>query len=423
MFVNTQERIQTMNIDGNAIVGQSGGPTAAINASLSGVIRGAAELHAAGAIKRLYGMRYGVEGLLSGRITDLTGLFGDERSLSLLEQTPASALGSCRMKLPEPDATNEIYLTLLEVLRAHDIRFFFYIGGNDSMDTVDKLTQFSALVGYELRVIGVPKTIDNDLCETDHTPGFGSAAKFIANTTAEILCDSAVYDLPAVTVLEIMGRDTGWLTCAAGIADASGGRGPDLIYLPERIFSGEAFLSDIRRCFSDHKSVVVAVSEGIHTADGTLIGEAKTQGSVDAFGHKSLSGAAKQVAALAQSALGCKARGIELNTLQRCASHLASQTDIAEAVACGKAAVRLAAAGETGCTVIIRRTGENPYTVTYDKAEVRKIANRVKYVPDAFIGKDGCSITEACRRYLLPLIAGESSTPLINGVVQHFIIK
>jgi len=308
----------------------------------------------------------------------------------------------------------------LDVFRELDIRYFFYIGGNDSMDTAYKLDTYAKRVGYDMRVIGVPKTIDNDLCLTDHTPGFGSAAKYIATTVSEIIADCAVYDLRAVTVVEIMGRDTGWLTSASALCSASGNDTPDAIYFPERVFSTEQLFADIEKAFQKHPNVVIAVSEGIRFADGTFVGENKGGGQADGFGHVVLSGAARTVAAYVKEHFGCKTRGIELNTVQRCASHIASLTDITEAVEVGKAAVRYATEGASGCTVVFKRESNRPYKISIETADVSLIANKVKYLPDDYINEEGNGITDKCREYLLSLIAGEVFPKYENGVVKHF---
>jgi len=309
-------------LKGNAVVGQSGGPTAAINATLAGVIKGAIE-DKTGAIETLYGMRNGVQGLLEEDLVDLSEMFStdgalNEEKFALLKQTPAAALGSCRKKLPKVGEGDEVYEKLLAIFKKYDIRYFFYIGGNDSMDTVAKLSEYTKNHDYEMRIIGVPKTIDNDLFGTDHCPGFGSAAKFIATSLMEMYQDAHVYDNGRITIVEIMGRNAGWLTASSVLASAKG-MGPDLIYLPEVPFDEEKFLEDLERVHKANKgSVLVAVSEGIRYADGTYVAE---NGIIDSFGHKQLGGAAANLARIAQEKLGTKARGVELNILQRCAAH------------------------------------------------------------------------------------------------------
>ncbi len=404
---------------GNAVVGQSGGPTAAINATLAGVIRGV--LANRNVIPTLYGMRNGVQGLLSERLVDLTALVSDEETLETLENTPAAALGSCRYRLPKPSDDPSVFEKLIATFQKYDIRYFFYIGGNDSMDAVAKLTEYLKNANYEMRVIGVPKTIDNDLVGTDHTPGFGSAAKYIATTVSEIVRDCSVYTVKAVTIVEIMGRDAGWLTASSALASMANAA-PDLIYLPERPFSNEAFLSSIEEAFLKHPNVVVAVSEGIRFADGEYVGASAQSGVADAFGHKYLAGTGKYLERLVKEKLGCKVRSIELNLPQRCAAHLASATDIEESVLTGKTAVESAISGTSGHMMIAVRE-DNPYRVSISSAPVAEIANAVKTVPDAYINEDGNGITEEGVKYLAPLILGERKPVFVNGIPKHFIIE
>ncbi len=408
-------------LKGNAIVGQSGGPTAAINATLAGVIRGVAQTDAIGV---LYGMRNGIDGFLADRLVNLSEAVKGDEALSLLENTPAAALGSCRKKLPAPesDGADAVYARLLKQFRTYNIRYFFYIGGNDSMDTTAKLSAFSKRADWEMRIIGIPKTIDNDLMGTDHTPGFGSAAKYIAVTVQEILRDTAVYTVPAVTIVEIMGRDAGWLTAASALGRSAGMQGPDLIYLPERVFSMEQFLGDVRTALSRHPNVVVAVSEGIRFADGTYVGAGTQSGAADVFGHKYLAGTAKALEMAVKAEIGCKVRSVELNLPQRCASHMASAQDLAESVAVGKEAVRAAVEGVSCEMMTIQRTGNDPYTYRIGHADVEQIANRIKYVDDAFINEAGNGVTDACVAYLAPLIAGECYPTYRNGLPVHFIM-
>ncbi|MBR3845107.1 MAG: 6-phosphofructokinase [Clostridia bacterium] len=407
---------------GNAIVGQSGGPTAAINATLAGVIRGVLENVHNSAIPTLYGMRNGVEGLLKEDIVNLSELFADADKIKILEQTPAAALGSCRKKLPKIDEGRETYEKLIEIFKKYDIRYFFYIGGNDSMDTVAKLSEYTRECDYEMRVIGVPKTIDNDLVVTDHTPGFASAAKYIATTVTECIRDCAVYKTKAVTVIEIMGRDAGWLTASAGIPRAFGGETPDLIYLPERAFNKEEFFEDLRALLDKKPNVVVAVSEGIRFADGTYVCEGFGIASTDVFGHKQLSGTGKALEYAIKAELGCKVRSVELNIVQRCASHIASRVDIEESVRVGRAVVKAASEGVTRQMMTIERVSTEPYEVEISHRDVSEIANKVKHVPAEFINERGNHITDECARYLLPLIQGELDIKYENGIPKHIII-
>ena len=406
---------------GNAVVGQSGGPTAAINATLSGVIRGALDAKDSGVIGTLYGMRNGIEGFLREDFVDLFKFFENKDELSVLEATPAAALGSCRKKLKSHEVDGETYAEILRILKKYDIRYFFYIGGNDSMDTVDKLSRYAASNDYELRVVGVPKTIDNDLTATDHTPGFGSAAKFVATTVKEILRDVSVYTMKAVTIVEIMGRDAGWLTTAAALPVLSGGKAPALIYLPERAFDVDAFIADVERAFLDNPAVLVAVSEGIRLADGTYVG-AGIGGKLDAFGHVQLSGAGKVLEGIVKERLGCKARSIELSLTQRCASHIASLTDISESVRAGRGAVEAAVSGKTGIMMTILREDAAEYSSRISYSNVCDIANEVKTVPENFINEAGNGLTEECLGYLAPLIMGEIDIKYENGLPKHVVI-
>lgn len=404
---------------GNAVIGQSGGPTAAINATLSGVIRGAM---AHKEIGKVYGAVNGIVGLLEERLTLLDPQFADEEAFHALECTPAAALGSCRKKLPDPDKDPSIYEKLFAVFAKYDIRYFFYIGGNDSMDTVAKLYAYAAAHNYPLRVMGVPKTIDNDVMGTDHTPGYGSAAKYVAVSVQEMMRDCAVYAVPAVTVVEIMGRDAGWLTAAAGILSRYHGAAPDAVYLPERVFSYEQFERDLRSALARHPNVVIAVSEGIRLADGTYVGEGTQSGATDVFGHKYLSGAGKTLELWIKEKIGCKVRSVELNILQRCASHVASRTDIEESVLVGRSAVDYAVRGVTGKMMCFIRTSDKPYTVDIGAVDITQAANNVRCVPDHFINAAGNGITDACIDYILPLCEGELNPIYRHGMPVHFVI-
>ena len=408
-------------LKGNAVVGQSGGPTAAINATLSGVIRGCAKANKDGVIGTLYGMRNGIEGFLDERLVDLGEHFCDEEWLSTLELTPAAALGSCRRKLKTYEADAETYAKLLELFKKYDIRYFFYIGGNDSMDTVLKLSDYAKNHDYELRVVGIPKTIDNDLMATDHTPGFGSAAKFVATTVKEILRDVSVYTVKAVTIVEIMGRDAGWLTASSALPYVTG-EGPDLIYLPERTFDTEEFIASVKNAMEKHPAVLVCASEGIRFADGEYVGSGGQSGAVDAFGHKYLSGTGKVLESIVKERLGCKVRSIELSLPQRCAAHIASLTDIKESIGVGEAGVTFAVAGNTGVMATIDRENSQEYSVSFGMADIRTIANEIKTVPLEYINEEGNGITEKGLKYLKPLIAGETAVKYEMGLPKHVII-
>ena len=407
---------------GNAVVGQSGGPTAAINATLAGVIRGTLTEDGKRAIGTLYGMRNGIEGFLTENLIDLTATCSDENSLRLLSQTPSAALGSCRRKMKSPEQDPETYAKILEILKKYNIRYFFYIGGNDSMDTVLRLSEFAASCGYDMRVVGVPKTVDNDLMATDHTPGFGSAAKLVATTVKELIRDISVYTLKAVTIVEIMGRDAGWLTAASALPVISGGIAPDLIYLPERSFDPEEFISRINELQKTKPALLVAISEGIKFADGRYVGEGMGGRSVDAFGHVALSGAGRVLEALVKERVGCKVRSIELNLPQRCASHIASATDISESQGVGCYAVISALGGKTGVMATIVRESNDPYTVAYGAENIKDIANGVRTVPDEYINSTADGVTDACIEYLRPLIIGEVETVYDNGLPTHLLL-
>ena len=410
-----------MLLHGNAVVGQSGGPTAAINATLSGVIKGALEANKEGIIGTLYGMRNGIEGFLKENLVDLFKVFENDHDLSTLEATPAAALGSCRRKLKSHEEDAETYAKILEILKKYDIRYFFYIGGNDSMDTVLKLSRYAASHDYELRVVGVPKTIDNDLMATDHTPGFGSAAKFVATTVKEIIRDINVYTMDAVTIVEIMGRDAGWLTASSALASLSG-EGPDLVYLPERVFDTDRFVQDVKEKLNDHPAILVAVSEGIRFADGEYVGAGTQSGAVDVFGHKYLAGTGKVLESIVKDSIGCKVRSVELSLTQRCASHISSLTDINESVMVGKGAVKAAAEGRTGVMMTIDRAEGDEYATTVGCADIAGIANAIKTVPSEYINEAGNGITDAGIEYLKPLIMGELELEYEMGLPKHFVI-
>ena len=407
---------------GNAVVGQSGGPTAAINATLAGVIEGALQAQKDGVIENLYGMKNGIEGFLSENFINLTDIFKDGQGLKTLKTTPAAALGSCRKKLGDIEKNRETYEKIIEVLEKHNIRYFFYIGGNDSMDTVLQLSRFAKEKKYDMCVVGVPKTIDNDLAATDHTPGFGSAAKYIATTVKEILRDVSVYTLKAVTVVEIMGRDAGWLTAASALPKISGGLAPDLIYLPEKTFDIDKFTESGKVKLVEHPAVLVAVSEGVKLANGKYLGEGIDEGKVDAFGHKQLSGAGKTLELMLKDKLGCKVRSIELNLPQRCAGHLISKTDIDESVRIGNSAVRFAIEGKTGIMVTLVRKNSENYLTEVSYADIADIANAVRRVPDEYITESGDGITDEGIKYLTPLIMGEAEIEYENGLPKHIVL-
>ncbi len=409
-------------LKGNAIVGQSGGPTAAINATLAGVIKGAMQSEH---IEKVYGMKNGINGLLIEDIIELDAYFPSEDEFERLKRTPAAALGSCRRKLPvEGDSKyKQTFEKIIDVFKKYDIRYFFYIGGNDSMDTVAKLSKYTGECGYDVRIIGVPKTIDNDLLGTDHTPGFGSAAKYISVSMQEILRDTAVYTVKAVTVVEIMGRDAGWLTASSELGRLLGLPSPDLVYLPERAFNADEFFADLKTILAVKPNVVVAVSEGLQYADGRFVGEGTQGGATDAFGHKYLAGTGKALELMIKDKLGIKVRSVELNLPQRCASHIASLCDIEESFGVGIAAVSAAAQGVSREMMVILRNNDSadePYSSVYGHMDIDLIANRTKFVPKHYINDRGNHVTDECLRYILPLIEGECYPEYKNGLPVFF---
>ena len=401
----------------NAIVGQSGGPTSVINASLAGVFESCKSRGA----DIVYGMCNGVAGLLEERVVDLSTLLTDDLDIELLKRTPSSFLGSCRYKLPDWHTDEALYKKLFAILEKLDIGCFFYIGGNDSMDTIAKLSRYGAQVGSTVRFIGVPKTIDNDLCLTDHTPGYGSAAKYIATILKEVIRDSSVYDIRSVTVAEIMGRHAGWLAGAACLAGGDDSDGPDLILLPEVPFEQDKFLARVDELQRVKSNVIIAASEGVKTADGTYLCDlVSTAGQLDAFGHKAiLSGTSRYLSDLIHDKLNCKSRAIEFSTLQRCASHLASRTDVTEAYAVGGAAAAAAFAGETGKMIALKRVSEYPYQCITEAVDVQQVANLEKKVPLDWITPDGMQVTAAFEEYARPLILDEVTPVYVNGTPRH----
>ena len=389
----------------NLIVGQSGGPTAVINSSLYGVVKTAIDSPEIG---KVYGMENGIEGFLKGTILDFEeALPGDK--LELLKTTPGAYLGSCRYMLPE-SLDDETYPKLFAKLEELEIGYFLYNGGNDSMDTVSKISRYAERVGSDIKVLGVPKTIDNDLVMTDHTPGFASAAKYVANTVREIVTDASVYETPAVTIVEIMGRHAGWLTAASALARRFEGDAPYLIYLPETDFDLDDFVIRVEALLNEHNAVVVCVSEGINDADGKFICEYDSATGVDSFGHKMLAGAGKFLENLLRDKLGCKARSVEFNVSQRCSSALMSQTDQEEAIMAGRFGVESALKGETGYMIAFDRVGD--YKIECSLQDVNKICNEEKKVPPEMISDDGTDVTDALVDYCKPLIQGKVDVPL-----------
>ena len=403
---------------GNVIVGQSGGPTAAINSSLAGVYRTAKDRGAG----KVYGMLHGIQGLLQERYIDLSEYITSDLDTELLKRTPAAFLGSCRYKLPEIHEDRAVYDKIFEILDKLNIEAFIYIGGNDSMDTIKKLSDYAIVTGFPTRFVGCPKTIDNDLALTDHTPGYGSAAKYIGTSVKEIIRDSfsLEYSKGLVSIVEIMGRNAGWLTGAAALAQGEDCTGPDLIYLPELPFDVEKFGEKVRALLSKKSSVVVAVSEGIRLADGRYVCElGQSIDFVDAFGHKQLSGTANYLASYIAGEIGCKTRAIELSTLQRAASHCSSRVDILEAYQVGGAAVKAADEGDSGKMVVLQRLSDDPYQASTEVKDVHKIANDEKLVPRNWVNEDGDYVTEDFISYVRPLIQGDVSPVVVDGIPRH----
>ena len=404
-----------MSIKGNIIIGQSGGPTAAINATLAGVFSAGKRLCEG----KVYGMLGGIEGLLQESFVDMSKKLPSDHDIELLKRTPSSYLGSCRFKLPEPTECNEIYENLFRIFEKYNIKGFFYIGGNDSMDTVKKLSIYNEFKNTDIKFMGVPKTIDNDLVATDHTPGFGSAAKFVATVTKELVRDSLVYDLKSVTIVEIMGRDAGWLTAASALAKGDDCEGAAMVLLPEVPFDYEYVKNRVAELMEENKSLVITVSEGVRTKEGKYVCELGSEKGTDAFGHTMLTGTAAGIAAMLKKDLGIKTRAVELSTLQRCASHIASATDISESFKVGEAAVKAAAEGESGKMALLKRASNNPYICVTDTADVREIANLAKEVPRSMINENGDNVTDEFIEYARPLIEGELSQLMVNGLPTH----
>lgn len=404
----------------NVIVGQSGGPTAVINSSLLGVFKTAKDRGA----DIVYGMVHGIKGLLDGDIVDLSQRFKTDLDYDLLKRTPSSFLGSCRYKLPAIEGHEDVYEKIFKILNDLEIYAFFYIGGNDSMDTIKMLTDYGARIKSPIKFMGVPKTIDNDLAVTDHTPGFGSAAKYIASTTKEIIRDGIVYDYPVVTVIEVMGRNAGWLTAATALAKGPECEGVDAIYLPEVVFDVDKFLVKVDNLLKANRSVVIAVSEGVKVADGRYVCELSSHVDyVDSFGHKQLAGTARYLSGLVAQKFGVKTRAIELSSLQRCASHLQSRVDVTEAYNAGGAAVKAAFEGKSGQVIILQRISDDPYMCITESADVHFIANVEKKVPEEWITEDGTYVSQGLINYILPLIQGEIAPLWVNGLPHHITLN
>ena len=400
----------------NVIVGQSGGPTAVINSSLLGVFKTAKDRGA----DTVYGMVHGIKGLLDKDIVDLSQRFKNDLDNDLLKRTPSSFLGSCRYKLPEIKGHEDVYEKIFAILNELEIYAFFYIGGNDSMDTIKQLTDYGKIINSPIHFVGVPKTIDNDLAQTDHTPGYGSAAKYIASTTKEIIRDGLVYDYPVVSVIEVMGRNAGWLTAATALAKGEDCEGVDAIYLPEVVFDLDKFLDNVGKLLKEDRSVVIAVSEGVKVADGRYVCElADHVDYVDAFGHKQLAGTARYLAGEVAKKYGVKTRAIELSSLQRCASHIQSRVDVTEAYNVGGAAVKAAFEGMNGQVITLKRVSDDPYMCITEAADVHLIANVEKKVPREWITEDGTNVKKELVHYIYPLIQAEIAPLWVNGLPRH----
>ena len=399
----------------NIAVGQSGGPTTVINASLYGVIKEACDNN--DKIDKIYGMINGIEGFIEGKVIDIIGKVSEEE-IELLKHTPAAYLGSCRYKLPE-SMEDSIYRIIFEKFDKLNIKYFIYIGGNDSMDTVHKLSVYAKMTNSPVRIIGVPKTIDNDLTKTDHSPGYGSAAKYVATTVRDIVMDANVYDTHSVTIIELMGRHAGWITAASVLARKYKGDNPVLIYLPEVAFDVKKFVQRVKLELNKKHNVIVCVSEGIKDSEGKFICEYSSEAGVDTFGHKMLTGCGKYLENVIKEELGVKVRSIELNVNQRCKAALASMTDIEEAIMAGRNGVKAGLNGETGKMIAMKREDTEEYSIVYETVDCSEVCNQEKVVPREWISEDGTDILQGFIDYVLPLIQGESLTPIENGLPKY----
>jgi len=376
-------------------------------------------VRSSGKVDNVYGSKNGILGIIEGQLIELNELVRDTAATETLTLTPSAALGTCRYKMADWSKDEEPYKKIIEVFYKYEIKYFIYIGGNDSMDTVDKLSRYCVLKNYDFIIMGAPKTIDNDLNLTDHSPGYGSAAKYIATTIAELERDISAYNLPAVTIVEIMGRNAGWLTAAAALARINGGPGADLIYLCEKEFDTARFISDIKEKLAVKLGILVAVSEGIKDSTGAYISDRISNGEIDNFGHKYIAGAARSLGQLVKSEIGCKVRFIEFNLMQRSAAHITSETDITESILLGQKALNCAVDGETGRMAAIRRLHDNPYTVELISVPVSEVANQEKVVPLDWITPDGHDVTEELIAYIKPLIQGETNLKYENGIPKQ----
>ena len=419
LFRDLQEDFRKMKK--NLLVAQSGGPTAAINATLAGVIKQAIKEEQ---IDQVYGACYGIQGVLEQKFVNLTEKVDTEEKLEKLKRTPAAALGSCRFKLNDIKEDDSQYQEIVDILHKMNIGYFVYIGGNDSMDTVAKLSAYWKEKGVEdIKVIGGPKTIDNDLCGIDHCPGFGSAAKYISTVFCELEQEITVYEPKNVIIVEMMGRHAGWLTAAAALAEGKNGNVPYLVYLEEKPFSLDRFIDDVKEKLASTNAVLVAVSEGVHDTEGRFLCEQEESRELDVFGHTKLSGTGKILEEAVRAKIGCKVRSIELNLLQRCAGHILSKTDIEESGNLGANAVKLAVAGESGLMSSLTRVSDAPYTVEYSGVDIREVANKEKKIPVEWINEAGNGVKEELITYLTPLVQGEVSSIYENGMPSYLLLK
>lgn len=402
----------------NCLIAQSGGPTVAINASLAGVIDASLK---SDKINKIYGAKNGIQGVLNDNLVELNDTFADRNNLLMLKNTPSMYLGSCRYKLTDYNKDSTDYDKICQILEKYNIGYFFYIGGNDSMDTVAKVAAYSKEKGLDVCVIGIPKTIDNDLTCIDHTPGFGSAAKYIATSVLEMAHDTYIYDMDTVLIVEIMGRNAGWLTAAASLARTEYSKAPHLIYLPERAFDKDKFVCDVKELLKTRHHVIIAVSEGIKDKDGVYMSAKGSK--TDKFGHVMLSGTGKVLESIISEEIGCKVRSVELNVLQRAASHIASKTDIEESFMLGSNGVKLAMDGRTGVMSSAVRVSDKPYELSYGEADITKVANFEKMIPSEWINKAGNDVLPAMEDYLRPLIQGENEVIYKDGMPQYIFME
>ncbi|SCH50413.1 6-phosphofructokinase [Romboutsia sp. 1001713B170207_170306_H8] len=401
----------------NILVAQSGGPTSAINATVAGIVEMA---KISGNINKIYGAKNGIQGVIEESFIELNEILKDTSDVDLLYKTPAAALGSCRLKLNDIDKCENQYEQIIKVLRKYSIAYFIYIGGNDSMDTVEKLSRYCRVKNIDdINIIGAPKTIDNDLVETDHCPGFGSAAKYIATTFSELERDCSVYNTQSVTIVEVMGRNAGWLTASSALSRLNGGIGPNLIYLCENDFDINKFTNDVKEKLKDNNSVIVAISEGIKNSNGQYISDEVQSGVKDVFGHNYIAGAGRVLEEIVRNEIGCKVRSIELNLMQRCAGHIGSKTDLDESKALGMKAFQCANEGNSGVMVGIKRISSNPYKIEFVTTDIKNVANLEKKVPLSWINSNGNDVKKEMIDYLKPLIQGEVSINYKNGIPEY----